>query len=117
MFVVLQMAAKQAFINELKALPIAVETQAANDQHYQSIPTEFYKLVLGPCMKYSCGYWPSDKTTFEESETAMLQLYCERAELVDGMKASVCMCACVCACVCVVCVCVCVCVLCMCVGG
>ncbi len=83
------MAAKQAFIDELKALPIAVDTQAANDQHYQSIPTDFYQLVLGPCMKYSCGYWPEgDKTTFEESEVAMLELYCERAELADGMKAS-----------------------------
>lgn len=81
------MAAKQAFINELKALPIAVETQAANDQHYQSIPTEFYKLILGPCMKYSCGLWPEgNKTTFEESEHAMLEFYCERAELQDGMK-------------------------------
>lgn len=84
----MQMAAKQAFIQELKALPIAVETQAANDQHYQSIPTEFYKLVLGPCMKYSCGLWPEPTTTFEESERAMLELYCERAELRDGMKVS-----------------------------
>lgn len=87
------MAAKQAFVAELKSLPIAVETQAANDQHYQSIPTEFYKLVLGPCMKYSCGYWPDgDKTSFEESERAMLELYCEHAELVDGMKVRVCVC-------------------------
>lgn len=80
------MAAKQAFIEELKTLPIAVETQAANVQHYQSIPTDFYKLVLGPHMKYSCGFWPEATTTFEESEMAMLDLYCERAELGDGMK-------------------------------
>ena len=37
-------------------------------------------------MKYSCGLWPKKETTFEESEVAMLELYCERAELVDGMK-------------------------------
>jgi hypothetical protein len=39
-------------------------------------------------MKYSCGYWPKPDTTFEESEVEMLNLYCQRAELQDGMKAS-----------------------------
>lgn len=79
------MTAKQAFIQELKSMPIAIETKKANDQHYM-IPTEFYQLILGPCMKYSCGYWPNKDTTFEESEVAMLGLYCEYAELQDGMK-------------------------------
>lgn len=37
-------------------------------------------------MKYSCGYWPSKDTTFEQSETEMLSLYCQKAELQDGMK-------------------------------
>jgi cyclopropane-fatty-acyl-phospholipid synthase len=59
---------------------------AANSQHYM-IPTSFYKEVLGPYMKYSCGYWPKPDTTFEESEVEMLNLYCQRAELQDGMKA------------------------------
>lgn len=91
----MQRAAKQAFVNELKTLPIAVETQSANEQHYQSIPTGFYRLVLGPCMKYSCGLWPEgDKTTFEESERAMLERYCAGAELADGMKARRCACKC-----------------------
>lgn len=40
----------------------------------------------GPYMKYSCGYWPSKDTTFEQSETEMLSLYCQKAELQDGMK-------------------------------
>ena len=79
------MATKQAFVAELKTLPIAVDTRAANEQHYE-VPTEFYQLVLGPCLKYSCGLWSSPSTTLAESETAMLELYCERAELVDGMK-------------------------------
>ena len=73
-----------SFIEELKRSPIAVKTAAANEQHYE-VPTDFFKLVLGPRMKYSSGYWPSEDTTFEESEEAMLALTCERAELGDGL--------------------------------
>ncbi len=73
-----------AFIDGLDRSPIAVKTGEANEQHYE-VPTEFFKLVLGPRMKYSSGYWPDDATTFAESEEAMLALTCERAELADGM--------------------------------
>lgn len=79
------MVAKQAYIDKLKSLPIAIDTNAANIQHYE-VPTSFYKLVLGPYMKYSCGLWPSSNTSFQDSETEMLELYCQRAELEDGMK-------------------------------
>jgi cyclopropane-fatty-acyl-phospholipid synthase len=73
-----------AFIDGLDRSPIAVKTGEANEQHYE-VPTEFFKLVLGPRMKYSSGYWPDDATTFAESEEAMLALTCKRAELADGM--------------------------------
>jgi cyclopropane-fatty-acyl-phospholipid synthase len=72
------------FVRELKASPIAIKTAAANEQHYE-VPTEFFRLVLGPRMKYSSGYWPSATTTFADSEEAMLWLTCERAELADDM--------------------------------
>jgi cyclopropane-fatty-acyl-phospholipid synthase len=76
--------ALSAFIANLKSSPIAIKTAAANEQHYK-VPTDFFKLVLGPRMKYSSGYWPREDTTFEESEEAMLALTCERAELRDGL--------------------------------
>ena len=69
----------------LDASPIAINTADANEQHYQ-VPTEFYLNVLGPRLKYSSGYWPSVNTTFTESEEAMLELTCKRAELKDGQK-------------------------------
>lgn len=75
--------ALSAFVEQLKRSPIAIKTAAANEQHYE-VPTEFFKLVLGPRMKYSSGYWPRENTTFAESEEAMLALSCERAELADG---------------------------------
>lgn len=74
-----------AFVRELKTLPIAINQSEANEQHYE-VPDQFYQLVLGPCLKYSSGYWPTATTTFRESEIAMLELYCERAQLQDGMN-------------------------------
>lgn len=32
-------------------MPVAVNTQEANEQHYE-VPTEFYKLCLGKQLKY-----------------------------------------------------------------
>lgn len=78
-----QSEALSAFIEELKRSPIAIKTAAANEQHYE-VPTNFFKLVLGPRMKYSAGYWPREDTTFAESEEAMLALSSERAQLSDG---------------------------------
>jgi cyclopropane-fatty-acyl-phospholipid synthase len=73
------------FRTGLDASPVAINTADANEQHYQ-VPTEFYLMVLGPRLKYSSGYWPTEKTTFAESEEAMLELTCARAQLKDGMK-------------------------------
>lgn len=76
---------KMDFIAEIKQMPIAVQTIKANEQHYE-VPDEFYRLVLGPHLKYSSGYWPKANMSLEESEVAMLELYCERAGLEDGMN-------------------------------
>lgn len=73
------------FVAELKTLPIAIKQKEANDQHYE-VPDEFYQMVLGPWLKYSSGYWPTKDTTLPESEIAMLEMYCERAEITDGMN-------------------------------
>jgi cyclopropane-fatty-acyl-phospholipid synthase len=82
--VVLEQEKLGRFIAELRSSPIAIQTAAANEQHYE-VPTEFFRHVLGPRMKYSSGYWPDESTTFAQSEEAMLELTCQRAELADGM--------------------------------
>lgn len=71
------------FLEHMAKSPIALHTGAANDQHYE-IPAAFFKNVLGPHLKYSCGYWPKGIHGLAHSEKAMLQLSCERAELRDG---------------------------------
>jgi hypothetical protein len=73
------------FVKELKTMPICIAQEKANEQHYE-VPAEFYRVCLGPCLKYSSGYWPSAGTTLAESEVAMLEMYCERSGIKDGMN-------------------------------
>jgi cyclopropane-fatty-acyl-phospholipid synthase len=72
-----------ALVEELKRSPIAIETRAANTQHYE-VPTRFYELCLGPRLKYSGAYWPEAVTTLAAAEEAMLKLTCARAQVADG---------------------------------
>jgi len=77
--------AMRQFIEQLRRGPIAAHADAANAQHYE-VPTEFFRRVLGPRMKYSCCYWPRDGMALSEAEDAMLELFCRRAEIEDGME-------------------------------
>jgi cyclopropane-fatty-acyl-phospholipid synthase len=81
----LDLARKMEIVEQLTNMPIAIQTQLANAQHYE-VPAAFYDLCLGPRKKYSSGLWPTHLTTFEESELLILDLYCERAQLQDGMS-------------------------------
>jgi len=73
------------WIQTLEQTPLAVDTDAANEQHYE-IPADYFRAVLGPHLKYSCGYWPDGCEALDDAEAAMLQLTCERAELADGQQ-------------------------------
>jgi cyclopropane-fatty-acyl-phospholipid synthase len=70
-------------VAELRQSPIAIETGAANVQHYE-VPTRFYQLCLGRRLKYSSGLWPAGVTSLDAAEEAMLRLTCERAQVADG---------------------------------
>jgi len=63
--------------------PVAVNTQDANEQHYE-VPPRFFELVLGPHLKYSSGFFEPGTSELGRAEAAMLALTCERAQLVDG---------------------------------
>ena len=72
-----------ALIAELKDSPVAIETQAANEQHYE-LPTGFFQLCLGKRLKYSSAYYPNGDESLDQAEEHMLRLYGERAGLLDG---------------------------------
>lgn len=72
-------------LDGLRQSPLAIETEAANRQHYE-VPARFFELCLGKRLKYSSCYYPTGTETLGQAEEAMLALYGERAELADGMR-------------------------------
>lgn len=75
----------QQRIDGLRESPVAIHTDAANAQHYE-LPPAFFEACLGPRLKYSGCYYPHGNETLEQAEVAMLELYGERAQLVDGQE-------------------------------
>jgi len=73
----------QIRIDELKTSAIAIETDTANEQHYE-VPAEFFKRALGKRLKYSCAYYQSGAHSLDQAEETMLSLYGDRAELENG---------------------------------
>jgi cyclopropane-fatty-acyl-phospholipid synthase len=71
--------------NRLDNGPIAEQTEAANEQHYE-VPPAFFEQVLGPHLKYSCGWWEPGVTDLATSEAAMLALTAARADLAEGQR-------------------------------
>ena len=73
------------YVKALRERPIAIETTAANSQHYE-VGTGVLKSCLGPRMKYSSCLYPTGTETLGQAEIEMLEIYIERAELRDGIK-------------------------------
>ena len=72
-------------LEELRRSPIAIETDAANEQHYE-VPARFFELCLGRRLKYSSAFYRTGNESLDEAEDAMLALYTERAQLADGQS-------------------------------
>jgi cyclopropane-fatty-acyl-phospholipid synthase len=49
--------------------------------HHYDVGNEFYRLVLGPSMTYSCARFVSDDTTLEEAQAAKHELICRKLGL------------------------------------
>ncbi len=70
------------FIARMRASPIAVDTAAANAQHYE-VPAAFHRLCMGKHMKYSACLFTTGNETLDVAEAQMLALTAERAGLAD----------------------------------
>jgi cyclopropane-fatty-acyl-phospholipid synthase len=75
----------RTLLAELRGSAVAIETAAANAQHYE-VPTRFFELCLGKRLKYSSCYYPTGGETLDQAEEAMLALVGERAALADGQR-------------------------------
>ena len=72
-----------AFARAMDAHAIAEHTQAANAQHYE-LPAEFFRLVLGPRLKYSCCLYATGDETLDQAEDLALAETAAHADLRDG---------------------------------
>ena len=73
------------FINEASTGNIAVNTDDANNQHYE-VDSEFFKYCLGKNLKYSCCFWDDSTLDLDSAEDNMLEIYSKRAEITDGLN-------------------------------
>jgi cyclopropane-fatty-acyl-phospholipid synthase len=76
---------RRKLLEKFSRSPIAIVPYLPNLQHYE-VPPEFFQLVLGQRLKYSCCWWEEGTATLDGAEEAMLDLTCRRGELEDGMR-------------------------------
>jgi len=76
--------APAVFARDMRLRPIAEHVAAANDQHYE-LPPEFFRLVLGPRLKYSSGLYTKGGDLAEAEDLALAET-CAHAGLDDGQR-------------------------------
>jgi cyclopropane-fatty-acyl-phospholipid synthase len=54
--------------------------------HHYDISNDFYSLVLGPTMVYSCAVFKSENDSLEEAQIEKVDLICRKLGLRPGMK-------------------------------
>ncbi|MCW2740355.1 MAG: Cyclopropane-fatty-acyl-phospholipid synthase [Blastococcus sp.] len=59
---------------------------AAAVSHHYDISNEFYRLVLGPSMVYSCAVWDDPAVGLEAAQDAKLDLICRKLGLGAGVR-------------------------------
>lgn len=54
--------------------------------HHYDVGNDFYEIVLGPSMVYSCAYWDSADGTLEAAQADKLDLICRKLGLTPGAR-------------------------------
>ncbi|MFJ4784675.1 class I SAM-dependent methyltransferase [Streptomyces sp. NPDC088794] len=56
--------------------------------HHYDVGNDFYEIVLGPSMVYSCAYWESSEpgATLEDAQRDKLELVCRKLDLTPGQR-------------------------------
>ena len=58
---------------------------AAISYHYD-LPSDFYRIVLGPSLTYSCAVWTDDTTSLEAAQANKHELVAQKLGLQPGMR-------------------------------
>jgi cyclopropane-fatty-acyl-phospholipid synthase len=59
---------------------------AAAIAHHYDVGNDFYELVLGPSMVYSCAVWETPDTGLDAAQEAKLDLVCRKLGLAPGFR-------------------------------
>jgi cyclopropane-fatty-acyl-phospholipid synthase len=62
------------------------DRDARSVSHHYDIGNDFYELILGPSMVYSCAVWDDEQTGLDAAQLAKLDLVCRKLGLSPGMR-------------------------------
>ena len=66
--------------------PHSRRRDAAAISHHYDVGNDFYALVLGPSMVYSCAVWDGPDTGLDTAQNAKMDLVCRKLGLRPGMR-------------------------------
>ncbi len=70
----------------LGGLQHSLRRDARAVQHHYDISNDFYRLVLGPTMTYSCAYFAHEGMGLDDAQTAKYDLICRKLGLRPGVR-------------------------------
>jgi cyclopropane-fatty-acyl-phospholipid synthase len=59
---------------------------AAAIAHHYDVGNDFYRMVLGPTLTYSCAYFASPEASLEDAQRDKLELICRKLRLKEGER-------------------------------
>jgi len=54
--------------------------------HHYDVSNDFYRMILGPTMVYSCAYFESPEDSLEQAQTRKLDVICRKLRLQPGER-------------------------------
>ena len=64
----------------------SLRRDAAAVSHHYDVSNDFYAVVLGPTLVYSCAVWTDEGTGLDEAQETKLDLVCRKLGLRPGMR-------------------------------
>lgn len=62
------------------------QRDAAAIAHHYDVSNDFYRMVLGASLTYSCAVWHDDTATLEDAQANKYELICNKLALEPGMR-------------------------------
>ena len=70
----------------MRGLRHSLRRDRAAISHHYDVGNDFYALLLGPTLVYSCAYFATPETSLDDAQVAKLDLVCRKLDLRPGMR-------------------------------